>query len=120
MGIFHRYSKMKNFILAILISNVSTVFLIEKRSEHLVQDQAGKFEVDLPSDFGERIRKRINEIRLCHNAFDSGTAVSDRCLTHTTRDLRTTKKTSKRALMKKRFHFKKIKNFLTRKFRKFG
>ena len=49
---------MKNFILAILISNVSTVFLIEKRSEHFFQDQAGKFEVDLPSDFGERIRKR--------------------------------------------------------------
>ena len=56
--ISHRYSKMKKFILAILISNVSTVFLIEKRSEHLVQDPAGKFEVDLPSDFGERIRKR--------------------------------------------------------------
>ena len=49
---------MKKIILAILISNVSTVFLIEKRSEHFVQDQAGKFEFDLPSDFGERIRKR--------------------------------------------------------------
>ena len=60
------------------------------------------------------VRKRINEIRLCHNTFDSGTAVSDRCLTDTT------KKTSKRALIKKRFHFKKIKNFLKRKFGKFS
>ena len=49
---------MKNFILAILISNVTTAFLIEKRSDHFVKDQAAKFEVDLPSDFGERIRKR--------------------------------------------------------------
>ena len=60
------------------------------------------------------VRKRINEIRLCHNTFDSGTTVSDRCLTDTT------KRTSKRALIKKRFHFKKIKNFLKRKFGKFS
>ena len=60
------------------------------------------------------VRKRINEIRLCHNTFDSGTDVSDRCLTDTT------KWTSKRALIKKRFHFKKIKNFLKRKFGKFS
>lgn len=90
---------MKNIILTFFITNLSTGYLVEKRSENF--GEVGNKNFDLPSDFGDQIRKRINEIRLCHNVFDSGTVVSDRCLQET-------KKTQKRRSRKKRFRIKKI------------
>ena len=98
---------MKNIILTFFISNLSTGYLVEKRSENF--GEVGNINFDLPSDFGDQIRKRINEIRLCHNEFDSGTVVSDHCLQETT-------KTPKRRSTRKRFRFKKIiRNLLNRR-----
>ena len=102
---------MKNIFITFLISHVSTVFLVQKITENSLDStvtQIGKFNIDLPPNFGEQIRKRINEIRLCHNAFDSGTDVSDRCLQKT--------KNRKRKQIQKRFHSKtRFRNLIKRR-----